>query len=205
MAEALAPAGCPEAELGCARACQVELVGADEPLADLRGGGAGHGRRRCARRLRDRAGPELIPDRVPHRWPADAMNRTIEARARREGWSAPADERAKGPAMSTSSNPGPHEQDGLAPWARDVLAGIENDMTSSDPGLADAMSRAQPRARRWWPLSGPSTGLLVVGLIVLVPVGALLPASAWAVLRIVTALVVVQWLLLAATERNRSD
>ena len=78
-------------------------------------------------------------------------------------------------------------------------------MTSSDPGLADAMRRAQPRARRWWPLPGPSTGLLVVGLIVLVPVGAQLPAPAWAVLGIITALVVVPWLLLAAIERNRSD
>lgn len=107
--------------------------------------------------------------------------------------------------MTTSSNHGPNDRDPLSPWERQVLAGIENDLTLSDPRLADEMSRRPSRrARRWWPLSGPSTGLLVVALIVLVPVGALLPASAWAVLGVVTTMVVVPWLLLAATERNSS-
>jgi hypothetical protein len=36
-------------------------------------------------------------------------------------------------------------------------------------------------------------------------VGALLPASAWAVLGVVTTLVVVPWLLLAVTEKNGWD
>jgi hypothetical protein len=108
--------------------------------------------------------------------------------------------------MSTSSNPDPHEHDALSPWERQVLAGIESDLSTSDPGLADEMSgRVLVRAQRWWPLSIPSTGLLIVALTVLVLVGALLPASAWAVLGVVTTLVVVPWLLLAATERNHSD
>jgi hypothetical protein len=46
---------------------------------------------------------------------------------------------------------------------------------------------------------------LVVALTVLVLVGALLPASAWAVLGVVTTLVVIPWLLLAATERGGWD
>jgi hypothetical protein len=108
--------------------------------------------------------------------------------------------------MSTSSNPGPHEHDALSPWERQALAGIEHDLSLSDPGFADEMSgRAQTRAQRWWPLSAPVMSLLVVALTVLALVGALLPASAWAVLGVVTTLVVVPWLLLAATERNHSD
>jgi hypothetical protein len=45
----------------------------------------------------------------------------------------------------------------------------------------------------------------LVGLIVLVVVGSLLPASWWAVLGLVTTLVVVPWLLLAVTENNGWD
>jgi hypothetical protein len=107
--------------------------------------------------------------------------------------------------MSTSSTPGPDEHDALSPWERRVLADIEDELTTSDPRLADEMGRAGPRALRWWPLSATSTVLMIVGLIVLVFVGALLPASAWAVLGVVTALVVVPCLLLAATERNHPN
>ena len=108
--------------------------------------------------------------------------------------------------MSRSSNSGPDDRDALSPWERQVLAGIEHDLAASDPGLADRLNRrAAVRAQRWWPLSGPSTCLLVVALTVLVLVGALLPASAWAVLGVVTTLVVIPWLLLAATERGGWD
>ncbi len=108
--------------------------------------------------------------------------------------------------MSTSSNSGPEDRDALSPWERQVLAGIEHDLAASDPGLAEMLNgRAAVRSQRWWPLSGPSTGLLVVALTVLALVGALLPASAWAVLGVVTTLVVIPWLLLAATERGGWD
>jgi hypothetical protein len=53
-------------------------------------------------------------------------------------------------------------------------------------------------------LSTTCTGLLVAGLIVLVVAGALLPDSAWAALAAITAVVVVPWLLLCATERRGS-
>lgn len=106
--------------------------------------------------------------------------------------------------MTTSHNPGPNDHDALSPWERQVLAGIEHDLAASDPRLADEMSH--PRGRlRWWPLSGATTVLLVVGMVVLVLVGALLPASAWAVLGVVTTLVVAPWLLLAATEKRHRD
>jgi hypothetical protein len=53
----------------------------------------------------------------------------------------------------------------------------------------------------WWPLSVPSTGLPLVRLLVFVFVA----ASWWAVLGVVTTLVGVPWLLLAATEKRRWD
>ncbi len=108
--------------------------------------------------------------------------------------------------MSTSSNPGPDDHDGLSPWERQVLVGIEHGLEASDPRLARELSnRSQAASPPWWPLSPPATVLLLVGLLVLVLVGALLPASGWAVLGIVTTLVVVPWLLLAATEKNHWD
>jgi Protein of unknown function (DUF3040) len=108
--------------------------------------------------------------------------------------------------MTASSNPDPDDQDALSPWERHVLAGIEHDLAASDPRLVQELSnRGQGSAPRWWPLSAPTTVLLFVGLLVLVLVSALLPASWWAVLGIVTTLVVVPWLLLAATENNGWD
>jgi hypothetical protein len=113
----------------------------------------------------------------------------------------------KATTMSTSSNSGPEDRGALSPREREVLAGIEHDLAASDPGLAELLNRrAAVRAQRWrWPLSGPSTGLLVVALTLLALVGTLLPASAWAVLGVVTTLVVIPWLLLAATERGGWD
>jgi hypothetical protein len=105
--------------------------------------------------------------------------------------------------MSTSSNPLPDDHGGLSRRERQVLAEIEHDLAASDPRLVHEFSSPRRHAtRRWWLLSAPTTGLLFVGLLVLAIVGALLPASWWAVLGVVTALVVIPWLLLAATEKN---
>jgi hypothetical protein len=106
--------------------------------------------------------------------------------------------------MTRPSDPDDH--DALSPWERQVLARIEGDLASSDPRLAEKMSRrAARRTPRSWPLSARSTGLLLIVLTVLVVAGALVPASWWAVLGLVTILVVVPWLLLAATEKGQSD
>lgn len=109
--------------------------------------------------------------------------------------------------MTASSTPGHDDHDALSEWERRVLAGIERDLAASDPRLVQKLnSRERYRSMpRWWPLSVPATGLLVVGLLVLVLAGALLPASGWAVLGLVTTLVVVPWLLFAVTEKNGWD
>jgi hypothetical protein len=105
--------------------------------------------------------------------------------------------------MTRPPNSGPGDHDALSSWDRHVLAGIEHDLAASDPRLAHEMRRRESGpAPRWWPLSARSTGLLVLALTVLVPVGALLPASWWAVLGLLTTLFVVPSLLLAALENS---
>jgi hypothetical protein len=54
-------------------------------------------------------------------------------------------------------------------------------------------------------LSARFTAPLFVLLPVLAPAGALLPASWWAIVGLVTTLVVVPWLLLAASGKNQTD
>ena len=106
--------------------------------------------------------------------------------------------------MATPS--GSDDPDALTPWELQVLARIGGDLADSDPRLADELSRrAAPRTLRWWPLSARAAGALIVALAVLVIAGALVPASWWATLGLVTTLVVVPWLLLAATENDGSD
>ncbi|TWF76989.1 DUF3040 family protein [Pseudonocardia hierapolitana] len=110
--------------------------------------------------------------------------------------------------MTASSTPGHDDPDALSEWERRTLAGIERDLAASDPRLDQRLSRPwryRSAPPRWWPLSVPTTGLLLVGLLVLVVVGSLLPASWWAVVGLVTTLVVVPWLLLAVTEKNGWD
>jgi hypothetical protein len=107
--------------------------------------------------------------------------------------------------MPTPPPPDP-DPDGLSPWERQVLARIEDDLATTDPRLADEMNhRTAASVLRWWPLSARSTFLLVVALSVLAVAGALVPAAWWAVLGLVTTLVVVPWLLLAAIEKKPSD
>lgn len=63
------------------------------------------------------------------------------------------------------SVPGPDDSDSLSDWEREVLAGIEDDLATSDPRLAEAMAGA---AAGWRPLSWLWILALVVGLLVLV-------------------------------------
>jgi hypothetical protein len=107
--------------------------------------------------------------------------------------------------MTASSDPGPHDRDDLSAWERQVLARIEHDLSASDPDLARVMTTRRTTrsgAARWWPLSVRCTVLLFVVILLLVVAGVFVPASWWAVLGVITAVVVIPWLLLCATERR---
>jgi hypothetical protein len=117
--------------------------------------------------------------------------------------------------MAQTSPPGPQgrsddghaDRDPLSPWERQVLDRIEGDLTDSDPDFARRMAHrvdlgtvAPTLALRW-------LVLLVGALIVVVVAATLLPASGWAVLGLITTVMVLPWMLLcaSATAARRED
>jgi Protein of unknown function (DUF3040) len=120
--------------------------------------------------------------------------------------------------MTQSSPPGPldHPEDGpagsgrLSPWEQRVLDRLEADLTGSDPDFARRMTR---RAGPWtallrvapFPVALGWLVWLVGALIVLVVAAALMPATGWALLGLITTLVVLPWLLLCAAATRRED
>jgi hypothetical protein len=96
-------------------------------------------------------------------------------------------------------------RDALSPWERRVLAGIEDDLATSDPRLAQMIGRrGSLTTPGWWPLSVRCTGLLLVALLVLVVASVLVPASGWLILGLITTVVVVPWIVLCMSDQRGS-
>jgi hypothetical protein len=93
----------------------------------------------------------------------------------------------------------------LSPWEERVLAGIEAGIADSDPRFARRMSRGTRASVGAALIPGRWLALLPIVLVVPVVAAALVPASAWAVLGLITTLVVLPWLLLCSTEQRRRD
>ena len=107
--------------------------------------------------------------------------------------------------MATPLGSEPDGRDALSPWERRVLAGIEDDLATSDPGLAQKIGHCGSlRAPAWWPLSARCAVLLPVALLVLVVASVLVPASGWLVLGLITLVVVVPWILLCIFDQRGS-
>ena len=107
--------------------------------------------------------------------------------------------------MVTPAGSEPDGRDGLSPRERRVLAGIEADLGASDPRLVQKIDRhGSLSTRGWWPLSVRCTGLLLLALCVLVVASVLVPASGWLILGLITAAVVVPWILLCLSDPRRS-
>lgn len=101
---------------------------------------------------------------------------------------------------SSASSPDDHTP--LSPWERQVLAQIEDDLLDSDPRLARAIGRRDSlSAPQWRPISVRSAVLLLVAQVVLIVAAAFTPASCWPLLGLITAVVVVPWILLCASEQ----
>jgi len=103
--------------------------------------------------------------------------------------------------MTAPSAPGPHEAPRLSSRQQRILAGIEGDLTATDPALAHTMTWPAG-IRGWWPISLAQSGSLVIGLLVLMIAAVLLPASWWALLAALTVLLVIPWMLLCTVERH---
>jgi hypothetical protein len=105
--------------------------------------------------------------------------------------------------MSAGSEP--DGRDGLSPRERRVLAGIAADLAASDPRLAQKIGRRGSSATPGrWPLSVRCTGLLLVALCVLVAASVLVPTSGWLILGLITAAVMVPWILFCLSDPRGS-
>jgi hypothetical protein len=88
----------------------------------------------------------------------------------------------------------------LTPREQRVLDRIEDDLTSSDPGLASRMAR-EGLARAAPSPAGPRIRMITAAVLVLV-ISAQLTPSGWALLAVIVTLVVLPGLLLWLTERG---
>ena len=108
--------------------------------------------------------------------------------------------------MATPDVPRPDEPDGLSGRERKILAAIEKEMFTTDHTLARDLTGAQRlrhRSRVWAALRHGV--LLVVALIILIVAAVMMPTSWWHVLGLLTALLLIPWILLFPTDHpNRS-
>ncbi|MDN5859790.1 MAG: DUF3040 domain-containing protein [Pseudonocardia sp.] len=96
---------------------------------------------------------------------------------------------------------GPDEPSSLSPREREILAGIENDLTATDPALARRLVRRLAASKdSTVPFS--KAGTVIVGLLAFVVAIVLVPPGMWLLLVVLTALGVVPWLLLRKIERQ---
>lgn len=87
----------------------------------------------------------------------------------------------------------------LTAYEQQALESIADDLAVADPDLTARMARRRGTGWGPSPLSVRSLVWLVVGLGVLVLAAKVIPTSGWAVLGLVTVIVIVPWLVLATT------
>ena len=102
--------------------------------------------------------------------------------------------------MAASQSPDPDESSGLSAQEKRILAAIEYDLLVADPTLARHLECADwPRAGTRWRAAARHGALLIAALIVLILAAAALPSSGWQVLGLLTALLLVPWILFFPT------
>jgi hypothetical protein len=94
----------------------------------------------------------------------------------------------------------------LSPREQRILAGIENDLGEADPALTAAFARARLRSAFWrrYPLSACHTCLLIVALLALIVLNPLALQLGPAGVGILTAVLIVPWLV-SASRAGRRD
>jgi hypothetical protein len=94
----------------------------------------------------------------------------------------------------------------LSPRELRILAGIENELGESDPALTAAFARARLRSSfwQWYPLSARHTCLLIVALLAQIVLSPLALQLGPAGVGILTALLIVPWLV-SASQAGRRD
>ena len=100
--------------------------------------------------------------------------------------------------MAASSIPGPDDPVGLSPYERKILAGIENEISTTDPTLARGLADAHPGGTKLRAVAHHGA-LLVAALVVLMAAATVLPTHLNGLLALLTTLLLVPWILLFPT------
>ena len=104
--------------------------------------------------------------------------------------------------MAASYTPGPDDPDGLSPYERKILAGIEDEIHTTDPTLARQLANADRRGVKVRAVARHGA-LLVAALIVLMVSAVVLPTHLMGLLALLTTLLLVPWILLFPKDHSR--
>lgn len=99
---------------------------------------------------------------------------------------------------------GPDEPRALSPGERAILADIELDLDASSPALARQMARPMTSTAAV-PRSLVRGGVLVLTLFLVLAVSGLVPGVVWAALAVLSAMVLVPFVMLRAFEKLERD
>ena len=97
--------------------------------------------------------------------------------------------------MAASYTPGPDDPDGLSPYERKILAGIEDEIHTTDPTLARRLANADRGGTKVRAVARHGV-LLVAALVVLMVFAVVLPTHLMGLLALLTSLLLVPWLVL---------
>lgn len=96
----------------------------------------------------------------------------------------------------------PNTPDPLSPREQRILAGIEEDLRSSDPLLAGSMEDQEWTRLPFAPARYLKSPVALAAVPALLIAGALIPASWWSVVILLAFLLTLPWLLFGTTRRD---
>ena len=106
--------------------------------------------------------------------------------------------------MAASYTPGPDDPGGLSPAERKILAGIEDEIHTTDPTLARRLANADRRHTKLRALARHGA-LLVAALVVLMASAVVLPTHLMGLLALLTILLLVPWILLFPKDHSGKE
>ncbi len=106
--------------------------------------------------------------------------------------------------MAASSTPGPDDPGGLSPHERKILAGIEDEIHTTDPTLARRLANAHRSGTRLRAIARHGA-LLVAALVVLMVSAVMLPTHLMGLLAVLTTLLLVPWIVLFPKDHSHKE
>ena len=106
--------------------------------------------------------------------------------------------------MAASYTPGPDDPGGLSPYEQKILAGIEDEIHTTDPDLARRLANAG-QSRITLRAVARHGALLVAALVVLMVSAVVLPTDLTGLLALLTTILLVPWILLFPKDHSRKE